>query len=564
MSTLPPLPSLKFMESRVDYFASPSRSAQASGGSQTTGAAPAHSAAHQGMCLAPAQTWPATAFDLHMSPTYQQASNSRDELPQLPGTRYTINSLSGQLLDDGDDDDYSEDSDRSSESETDVDNSGPENVSNAEVVDLWPRQSVPQAPSRGKRRRSARHKEKKTKRTKRSRISHSLADSTSTQPVRDPSVAPPAASANLEAGESTKSHTRRPAIYYFYEEVLNDALGRPGNAGDNHYRCYHGDKRIITVTKAMKRSQTSEISLQLAASFSLINNLKKVSPEMHKLWQLLKNRITQKSLPPTADELLVAAGRKPVQVLPYNLTRDIDDLATEVDQDRNESQEPWDQEKFEDLLAKWMAVTNQPFTATEVPEYIALLEYVQRAPRRPHIPASTTMSDRIMNLADEKTGSIRQMIENLDSKVSLSLDLWTSSNGYVFLAIVMHYVSNDWQLVGSDSEASEYFTAQGYLSDNEDVAADDNDGVAAATIDNGVIIIDDGSAVIIDDGSAVIADTDTDSDGSSNNLTIVVSEESDEEGVDILIDGDVPNPHVIGLRVIDHLDLPTTETSEYL
>lgn len=36
------------------------------------------------------------------------------------------------------------------------------------------------------------------------------------------------------------------------------------------------------------------------------------------------------------------------------------------------------------------------------------------------------------------------MTQDLTSKVSLSLDAWTSSNGYAFLAIVMHYISNDW------------------------------------------------------------------------------------------------------------------------
>jgi hypothetical protein len=30
--------------------------------------------------------------------------------------------------------------------------------------------------------------------------------------------------------------------------------------------------------------------------------------------------------------------------------------------------------------------------------------------------------------------------------VSLSLDAWTSSNGHAFLAIVMHWVNDDWKL----------------------------------------------------------------------------------------------------------------------
>jgi len=36
--------------------------------------------------------------------------------------------------------------------------------------------------------------------------------------------------------------------------------------------------------------------------------------------------------------------------------------------------------------------------------------------------------------------------QELDSKVSLSLDAWTSSNKHPFLAIVMHYITNDWHL----------------------------------------------------------------------------------------------------------------------
>jgi hypothetical protein len=37
-------------------------------------------------------------------------------------------------------------------------------------------------------------------------------------------------------------------------------------------------------------------------------------------------------------------------------------------------------------------------------------------------------------------------MKELDCKVSLSLDVWTSSNQHAFLAIVMHYITNDWKL----------------------------------------------------------------------------------------------------------------------
>ena len=42
------------------------------------------------------------------------------------------------------------------------------------------------------------------------------------------------------------------------------------------------------------------------------------------------------------------------------------------------------------------------------------------------------------------------MIDNcnkeLNSKVSISADAWTSNNQHAFLAIVVHYVTNDWEL----------------------------------------------------------------------------------------------------------------------
>ena len=37
-------------------------------------------------------------------------------------------------------------------------------------------------------------------------------------------------------------------------------------------------------------------------------------------------------------------------------------------------------------------------------------------------------------------------LKELESKISISLDAWTSSNQFAFLAIVAHYISNEGQL----------------------------------------------------------------------------------------------------------------------
>ena len=41
-------------------------------------------------------------------------------------------------------------------------------------------------------------------------------------------------------------------VYLFYELVPQNASGQPGDPGDKHYRCCHGNHKILTVTKLMK------------------------------------------------------------------------------------------------------------------------------------------------------------------------------------------------------------------------------------------------------------------------------------------------------------------------
>jgi hypothetical protein len=51
---------------------------------------------------------------------------------------------------------------------------------------------------------------------------------------------------------------KRNPIYHFYEEWDLNNEGNVGNPGDKHYRCYHGNNKIFTVSKAMNYSLNSE------------------------------------------------------------------------------------------------------------------------------------------------------------------------------------------------------------------------------------------------------------------------------------------------------------------
>jgi hypothetical protein len=50
-------------------------------------------------------------------------------------------------------------------------------------------------------------------------------------------------------------------IYHFYEEVQHNHQGKVGNPGDKHYRCWHGNRKVLTITRAMRGSLNGQFDL---------------------------------------------------------------------------------------------------------------------------------------------------------------------------------------------------------------------------------------------------------------------------------------------------------------
>jgi hypothetical protein len=51
-----------------------------------------------------------------------------------------------------------------------------------------------------------------------------------------------------------QASTRTNPIYLFYESVALNANKLPGELGDKHYKCYHGNRKILTITRKMRSS----------------------------------------------------------------------------------------------------------------------------------------------------------------------------------------------------------------------------------------------------------------------------------------------------------------------
>ncbi|TFK33992.1 hypothetical protein BDQ12DRAFT_669813 [Crucibulum laeve] len=222
-------------------------------------------------------------------------------------------------------------------------------------------------------------------------------------------------------------------IYYFYEAVVSteDGVSIPGN---KYYKCLYGNNQIFTVTKAMKYSLNG-----------LLGNLKTKFPAMYKLYLILKAHPTL----PTEDEIAIASGKKVLNVEEASkyimkLESALQNIIYALEQQAIHAAGEFKQDVFEDLLAKWIVACDQLFDEVEKPELQALLDYVHHKPVK--IPGRTTIQTCIMKMGEDTVESVKDIFSKLESKVSISLDAWTSQNQIAFLALVAHDVTNDGKL----------------------------------------------------------------------------------------------------------------------
>ena len=73
------------------------------------------------------------------------------------------------------------------------------------------------------------------------------------------------------------------------------------------------------------------------------------------------------------------------------------------------AQEPWDQEKFADLLGRWIVATNQPFSIVDDVELRELLIYTHHPSPSLKIPQRDAIKRRIMKMGEDAITATRHM-----------------------------------------------------------------------------------------------------------------------------------------------------------
>jgi hypothetical protein len=56
-------------------------------------------------------------------------------------------------------------------------------------------------------------------------------------------------------------------VYLFYEVVNQNVSGMPDDPGNKHYKCYHGNCKVLTITHVMKSSLNSMCIFEMVSCF---------------------------------------------------------------------------------------------------------------------------------------------------------------------------------------------------------------------------------------------------------------------------------------------------------
>ncbi|GBC48178.2 zinc finger BED domain-containing protein DAYSLEEPER [Rhizophagus irregularis DAOM 181602=DAOM 197198] len=62
------------------------------------------------------------------------------------------------------------------------------------------------------------------------------------------------------------------------------------------------------------------------------------------------------------------------------------------------------------------------------------------------IPSADTIKNYIMTSFNDSQKKVASILQNTSSKISFTIDAWTSSNNFSFLGITAHWVTENWKL----------------------------------------------------------------------------------------------------------------------
>jgi hypothetical protein len=103
---------------------------------------------------------------------------------------------------------------------------------------------------------------------------------------------------------------------------------------------------------------------------------------------------------------------------------------------------PWQEEAFQSAFIDWVILKDISFRVAVSPETQGLLTW-NRAPLLRVLPdCRGTLCSYVLQYLDERMSEMRILLQAARSKISISVDIWTSSNHLSFLGVVAHHADD--------------------------------------------------------------------------------------------------------------------------
>lgn len=109
---------------------------------------------------------------------------------------------------------------------------------------------------------------------------------------------------------------------------------------------------------------------------------------------------------------------------------------------------PWQEEELQNAFIDWVIVKDVSFNVAISAETRGILTF-NRLPLLAALPSSvTTMSQYVHTSLKERLEEVTMMLKAAPGKLSVSVDVWTSSNYLSFLGVVAHFVGKFFEVSG--------------------------------------------------------------------------------------------------------------------
>jgi hAT family C-terminal dimerisation region/Domain of unknown function (DUF4413) len=114
--------------------------------------------------------------------------------------------------------------------------------------------------------------------------------------------------------------------------------------------------------------------------------------------------------------------------------------------EKRTSVEPWSaeiQKAKHEFFINWIVIDQQPFT---IVNNLSFKKFMSSVQPKYKLPSRNTLKEMIMKKFETVQTEVLNYLQLSTSKVSLTIDMWTSISALGILAITIHYINENWQL----------------------------------------------------------------------------------------------------------------------